>query len=481
MAITRDQLVDGLSKVGIYGVATSGMLDYILEGGSGDTPVDVYNRLAAVEQIAAMLESRATVSPTELRSIIGEATTEIKAPFANFETTLADHTATLTDHDTALLGKAQLVDGKVPYDQLPEFPVGRKVTVEDKAERLLLPVHGDLTIAYEETTAEAWGLNADEDPSDEGNWSLLGNAQAVGVGSFNGRTGNVAPQQGDYTTATVIETVDKRYVTPSQMVEWNAKTSVAQVDNKILAAATNSNNRLTAVEASAELANVKGDSAATNILAVDTRLTQVSDTRGAQIATQTSRVDTLTTSKMDKIDRGATNGVASLAGGKVPVSQLPTSAGGTAATAGLLPVFDVNGKLGNALVYRDSASGLCPLDASRKVPVANLPTFVPQSKRVWRDNKRLYNTWAFNTSGNDMEVFIRTNAITDVNSYLTINMRENSNFSTLAFSQEYVPQQTGNRYLTMQVTVPAGWEYAVQIAGGATMTIANIGVWREMS
>lgn len=120
-------------------------------------------------------------------------------------------------------GKADLVAGKVPFEQLPDLPVGRKVTVADKAARLALPVHPDLTIAYEIDTADAWGLNANVSPAVEANWSKLGNAQVTGVQSFNGRTGSIGPQTGDYITNQITETVDKMFLTPALKSEWDSK------------------------------------------------------------------------------------------------------------------------------------------------------------------------------------------------------------------------------------------------------------------
>ncbi|MFI8748846.1 discoidin domain-containing protein [Vreelandella lionensis] len=93
--------------------------------------------------------------------------------------------------------------GKVPTAQLPDIPAGRKVVVADEAARLALPVHPDLTIAYQSDTGDAWGLDADSAPSIAANWTLLGNAQTGGVNSFNGRTGNVTPQAGDYNASQV--------------------------------------------------------------------------------------------------------------------------------------------------------------------------------------------------------------------------------------------------------------------------------------
>jgi hypothetical protein len=80
-----------------------------------------------------------------------------------------------------------------------------------------------------------------------------------------------------------------------------------------------------------------------------------------------------------------------------------------------------------------------------------------------------------------MEVFLRTNALSDNAKYIIVNMRENSTSPTFGFQCTY-DNATGNRYLSHQVTVPAGWQYAVLISGGAVASdISAIGVWRELS
>ena len=98
---------------------------------------------------------------------------------------------------------ASLVAGKVPASQLPDPAAGRKVTVANQAARLALDPWDDLTIAYQVDTQATWGLNANDDPSAPANWSLMGSFAASGVASFNGRTGPVEPQTGDYTAAQV--------------------------------------------------------------------------------------------------------------------------------------------------------------------------------------------------------------------------------------------------------------------------------------
>ena len=98
---------------------------------------------------------------------------------------------------------ASLVAGKVPASQLPDPTAGRKVIVVDQAARLALPVWDDLTIAYQQSDSTTWGLDADANPSVAGNWTLMGSTAVDGVSAFNGRTGVVVPQTGDYTAAQV--------------------------------------------------------------------------------------------------------------------------------------------------------------------------------------------------------------------------------------------------------------------------------------
>ena len=107
------------------------------------------------------------------------------------------------DASTVGVSVASLVAGKVPASQLPDPTAGRKVIVADQAARLALPVWDDLTIAYQQSDSTTWGLDADADPSVAGNWSLMGSTAVDGVSTFNGRTGVVVPQTGDYTAAQV--------------------------------------------------------------------------------------------------------------------------------------------------------------------------------------------------------------------------------------------------------------------------------------
>ena len=124
---------------------------------------------------------------------------------ADLPVSTAATTALASKLDAASVGVsvASLVAGKVPASQLPDPAAGRKVTVANQAARLALDPWDDLTIAYQVDTQATWGLNANDDPSVSANWSLMGSFAASGVASFNGRTGPVEPQAGDYTAAQV--------------------------------------------------------------------------------------------------------------------------------------------------------------------------------------------------------------------------------------------------------------------------------------
>ncbi|MGL4353129.1 MAG: beta strand repeat-containing protein [Aeromonas popoffii] len=99
-------------------------------------------------------------------------------------------------------------DGKVPLTDLPDLSTSIVLAVNTEAERLALPSANKLYIVTQSTAGPGspagyqWFLNPNLDPSVLGNW-----VQGANVGStvltFNGRTGTVTPQNGDYTPAQV--------------------------------------------------------------------------------------------------------------------------------------------------------------------------------------------------------------------------------------------------------------------------------------
>lgn len=457
------------------------------------------------------------------------------------ESTSTTYNTRMNTIESTLPNKADLVSGKIPMAQLPDLPVGRKVSVADTAARLALPVHPDLTIAYQVDTADAWVLDSDEDPSVVGNWDKLGNAQATGVQSFNGRTGNVTPTTGDYTSAQITISSDRAFISDADRVRWDNKSTPTSVeasvsglrtevaaayvkttnlaanngvatlgsDGKVptaqlppLGLTTAQSQRIDQIESNTSLANAKGDSAATNILAVDNRLTQVDTDSKSRDTAQTTRLtaietrDTAQDGRLTALEarptgnyipvaqKAAANGVASLGTDtKVPLAQLPATVGGSAIHANTMVLLDANGKLGNALVYRDVASGLAPLDTNRRVPVVNLPAFYPQSKRVWRDVKasRTVGTWVTNTGSGELEVHVRQSLGTTTNRFVSLQVRENSSATVFVFNSTVLNPigSSGVGYADSgTITVPGGWQYQVATVGG--LTDALIERWYEL-
>ena len=412
------------------------------------------------------------------------------------ESLLTSHASRLTSAETSIANKADLVSGKIPLAQLPDLPVGRKVSVDNKAARLALEVHPDLTIAYEADTADAWALDAGEDPSVEANWDKLGNAQATGVQSFNGRTGNVVPQAGDYTAALITETTDRTFISPNDRTRWDEKATVVQVlasvsdlrteveagyiktstrganngtatlgpDGKVpiaqlppLGLTAAQSQRIDQIESNTLLANAKGDSAATNILAVDNRLTQVdNDSKNRDIA-QNTRLTALETANSNYIptsQKSAANGVAPLnANSIVPTVNLPIN----------------------------RTNGIPGLNADARVLSENLPTYLPQSAREWRNetSSRVKGTWYTNNSGNEMVVHCVTTNAND-GGYINFNIRKDSNSSTMNFIGSSVGSTTGGASTRAfnTITVPQGWQYAVNSSNLGSRVIST---WYELS
>lgn len=423
-------------------------------GGGGEVPQDLLQRLSLLEvsvtstgAAAAQAETKATSAQDAIALLEVKASSalqaassaEAKASTASEKATTADTAArqnslditNLKDtavsqgaqvalHGSQILLKADLVSGKVPYEQLPEFPVGRKVNVANRAARLALPSYSDLTIAYESDTGDAWGLDASADPSISANWSPMGNARAIGVASFNGRTGNIGPQPGDYTTNLIAPTVDKQYVSEAQINTWNAKPTSTQMNQAIATQKT------------------------ADDLAYESK----------QHSTDTY---------LAKTARGQNNGVAPLGSdGKVPAANLPAAP-------------DVGALVAKA--DKGAVNGVAPLDAGGKVPAANLPAAVETSPSMWRvAPARVVGTWYKNDKPYAKFLNLRTAESTSTSRFINVQTRSSS--TGTAFHQRSSSfAAAGSRWVQMLAVVPPGWEYMVDSFGGSTT--ANMEFWQE--
>ena len=268
-------------------------------------------RIDSVEEVASSADTKSDTNASSISGLTQRVTTLENAPAATDygpaiiavqDKNTAQDTR-LTNIDSALINKAPLVSGKIPYENLPEFPVGRKVNVAKKAARLALSTYADLTIAYESDTGDAYGLDANSDPAIEANWSKLGNALGIGVASFNGRTGNIGSQIGDYTTNQISETLTKQFVTPEQKTDWSSRETTTGAQTKATTAQT------------AAVASAKTYADKTFI-----PLTQKGVANGVAPLGSTGKVPTV------NLLTNVVGGVPLLnASGKIPTSQLPAN------------------------------------------------------------------------------------------------------------------------------------------------------------
>jgi hypothetical protein len=373
----------------------------------------------------------------------------------------------LTAIDASLMSKAPLVNGKVPYENLPEFPVGRKVNVANRAARLALSVYSDITIAYQSDTGDAWGLDANADPAIDANWSKLGNAQAIGVASFNGRTGQIGPMSGDYNAGLITELVDKRFVSQEQITRWDASAGggVSSFNGRtgsiVPLAADYTADMIT--ESSTKKFVTTAQAASWD--AKETTAGSQAKASAAQTAAVASAKTYADSTFIPLSQKNVANGIAPLgADSRVPAANLPAPVD----ISGLIP-----------LTQKGAVSGVAPLGTNSRVPSANLPTYLPQTKRIWREVKgqRVVGTYYKNLSGNEQIVHVRHKATTTTGRFTQIVVRASSvsqwfSFSTLS------PSSLGSQEEVM-ASVPADWEYAVTNQGGTT-DISMIDTWYEM-
>jgi hypothetical protein len=123
--------------------------------------------------------------------------------------------------------------GKILTSQLPDIASGRKIKVNSEADRLTVSVYPDLTIAYQMDDGSSWVINGNDDPSNIDNWTKLGSALISQVSSFNGRTGNVSPETGDYTSDMIAETDEKQFASKDEKISWNNRLTDAVKNGKL--------------------------------------------------------------------------------------------------------------------------------------------------------------------------------------------------------------------------------------------------------
>jgi hypothetical protein len=373
----------------------------------------------------------------------------------------------LTAIDASLISKAPLVDGKVPYENLPEFPVGRKVNVANRAARLALSVYSDLTIAYQSDSGDAWGLDANADPAIDSNWSKLGNAQAIGVASFNGRTGQIGPMSGDYNAGQITELVDKRFVSQEQITRWDASAGggVSSFNGRTGAIVPLSADYTADMITESSTKKFVTTAQATSWDAKETTTGSQAKASAAQTAAVASAKTYADSTFIPLSQKNSANGVAPLgADSKVPAANLP------------IPV-DISGLI--PLSQKGAVSGVAPLGTNSRVASANLPTYLPQAKRIWREVKsqRVVGTYYKNVSGNEQVVRVRHKSLTASGRFTQIVVRASQ--ATQWFEFNTMRNGSIGTQEEVMAVVPTDWEYAVTTSGGTT-DVSMIDTWYEM-
>lgn len=397
--------------------------------------------------------------------------------------------------------KADLVGGKIPMSQLPELPTGRKIAVANTAARLELEVHTDITIAYQQDDGVAYILGAGDNPAEAAKWQPLSSTQGSGITAWNGRTGVVTPQAGDYTSNMITTTSDNRFVRDVDISRWDAKattseviastsslrTEVAQkyvplttndfirVDTRGKANGTPTLNsqgivptnqlpplglsaseqsRLQAVESLARLADLKGDSAATNIKALD-------DNR---IADRQDAVQRLTTLESQRsTDRALINA---------------NTSKNTAQDA-RLDALEAKESGGIPVAEKGAANGVVPLDADSKIEVKYLPVVTP-IVRVYTDVKsaRTIGSWNLNGKTHEIVVYISTTNSVDPARQLNVVLRDNKGGTQFTIKSPMVGAGFDHTS-QLAVNVPQGWSYSLITTGGTTAS--TIESWFELA
>lgn len=380
-----------------------------------------------------------------------------------------------TQINSLKLNKADLVSGKVPLSQLPDIPVGRKVKVANQAARLALPLYSDITIAYQLDTGDAWALDANSSPSNAANWDRLGNAQGVGVESFNGRTGNISSQLGDYITDQIQETLTKQFVTPEQKLDWSSKETTTGSQEKAEAAQT------------AAISSAKTYADSTFI-----PISQKNSASGVAPLDADSKVP------LANLPVNVPNGIAPLGvAGKVPAANLLTNVAGgvpllnasakvpaqyieTGTASGVAPLGTAS-KVPMVHILSDVAGGLPVLDSAARLPVERLPDYIPIAPRSWYNVKgsRVVGSWYTNLrpGNNELTVYVRSASSASTTREIRASIRKAGTTTTFTFQSDAI-ESAGNRWLQLQLQVPQGWEYQITTSGGSTT--ANIETWYEL-
>ena len=241
IATKQAKLVSGTNIKTINGQSVLGSGDLeITGGGSGGSGLSIEDKtkLEGIEEEATknktdgFLLSRSNHTGTIPMSVV-ENLEQVLANISLGGMTSAE-LLRIESIESNITKKADLdSSGKIPASQLPDIASGRKIKVNSEADRLTVSTYPDLTIAYQMDDGSSWVINGNDDPSNIDNWTKLGSALISQVSSFNGRTGNVSPESGDYTSGMITETDEKQFASKNEKISWNNRLTDADRNGKL--------------------------------------------------------------------------------------------------------------------------------------------------------------------------------------------------------------------------------------------------------
>lgn len=349
-------------------------------------------------------------------------------------------------------------------------------------------------------TKRLYYLNAGDSPSVLSNW-FVGPSIETAVMSYNGRTGGVVSEFGDY-NFDLIPLTDKTTNASHKFVIDNGEIFIENIATSVRVKLSSSDSvdlgpveiRVTTLE---DLINSPSTGINKKVSDLTSEVTRVTNSVFNATTGLEGKVITLESTVSNK---------ANLVDGKVPVSELPPL-GTTDSEKARITALEANrtsdkalidanttknnsqdtrittleeGKIG--VIQKGTANGVASLDSSAKVPINQLPSFLPQTKRVWRDAKpiRTVGTWITNTSNNEMIVHVRASLSTSANRFVSLLVRESAAFNPFTFNSNVMnPLSAGNGYADGNtITVPAGWQYQLSTTGGSTDALTER--WYEM-
>ena len=277
-------------------------------------------------------------------------------------------------------------DSKIPANQLPSLAIKDTFTVASQAAMLaLVAQRGDMAIRTD--NGDTFVL-ASDDPTTLGDWKKLTNGYTSPVASVAGKTGAVTLVKADVGLGNVDNTADaSKPVSTAMQTALDAKAATVHTH-----AISDTTNLQTTLDAKIPLTQ-RGAASGVATLDTGTKIpiaqvptgttsTTVSLGNHTHTIANVTSLQTTLDAKIPLTQRAAASGVATLdASTKIPIAQVPT--GTTASTVALGAHTHAISDTTNlqttldakiAATEKAAASGVATLDSGSKIPIAQVPT-----------------------------------------------------------------------------------------------------------